>query len=527
MEFIDIKDTGKTIEQIRSEYTELMKTSSNQARKVACQYDLKWLCKQELGMVDWDLIHDEIQLFLDQIVVSEKSRKKSGRQFKLLMIPRGHLKSSVVTKGWVIQQILRNPNVRILLGNAVWLQAKKFLSSIQFYLDNKTKLSDYFGKFKPNTRNNAIWNKDSLLINQRTLVQDAPTLSTCGVESEQVGQHYDIIILDDVVARENISTPEQRDKVKAFFRDCLNLLEPTGVMIVIGTTWHEDDLYGELESVELHPEFETFKRVAEQGTEESVIFKKKFNLALLHQIRGTSPESIRAYSAQYLLNPYPTEDMEFKNNWIRYWRELPKEPLFVSITIDPSLGKDNSDWAAITAVGRSNDKKTYVLDARHFRRKVEDIPIEVCNTVKKINSLGYQVGVIGLEAFGFQQTLQKPIQKMLKDNGLFDYVELLPVNVKQGKNERIRALIPKFNNYEVFLHDSQQDLIKEILRWNPNIKGRSDDIIDSLAWQIHYWERKAGEKYVAKNQEWTLDWMIKNHKYGNRFDDEFILKEFR
>ena len=37
----------------------------------------------------------------------------------LLLIPRKHFKTSVVTIGWVVWQIIRNPNIRILITNKI------------------------------------------------------------------------------------------------------------------------------------------------------------------------------------------------------------------------------------------------------------------------------------------------------------------------------------------------------------------------------------------------------------------------
>lgn len=492
-------------------------------REFLCKHDLRYLCRDILGMRDWDTVHDDIQEFLDKITWEPEERKKIGRQFRLVMIPRGHLKSSVVTKGWGIQQILRNPDIRILIANAVWDNARRFLGSMQEWMDSKSELPKIFGQFKPNQRNTAGWNKNEIVINQRTIVQDAKTVSTTGVEKTQTGQHYDIIILDDVVARENITTNEQREKIKNFYGDCLSLLEPDGVMMVVGTTWHEDDLYNDLRN---DPDYKDgfFVRVAEQGTEESVIFKKKFTLQTLHNIKR---KNVYLYSAQYLMNPYPDEEMEFKKRWIRFWKDLPQEPLYVSITIDPSLGKDTSDHSAIVAVGKTFERQAYVLEARHFKRSVDKFPEEVVATVRRLTEMGRAPHAIGLEAFAFQGAMfKKPIEQALKKERLFDYVEELPKRVTESKAERIRALIPKFADYSIWLHESHQDLVNEITRWNPDKSHAIDDILDALAWQLYYWDRKPGQVVKKINKDYTWEWWMTRAVKENA-DDNHILKEFR
>jgi hypothetical protein len=132
----------------------------------------------------------------------------------------------------------RDHNVRILLGNAVWDNARHFLWKIQDYLTGKSLLPVIFGNFQSKR-----WNQDEMTIAQRSVAHAEPTIATTGVEKTQTSQHYDKIMLDDLVVRENISTGEQREKVITFYRDTLDLLEPGGELVVIGTRWAMGDLY--------------------------------------------------------------------------------------------------------------------------------------------------------------------------------------------------------------------------------------------------------------------------------------------
>lgn len=499
----------RDIKQVRDQYEAALKKNPDdiKAKQLACKEDLRYLCRDILGMKDWDIVHDDIQEFMDGIITDPKERKEYGRQYKLVLIPRGHLKSSVITKAWSIQQVLRNPNIRILLANAVWDNSRRFLSSIQSWLTTKSELPKIFGDFKMAGKNASGWSRDELMVSQRTIVQDAKTITTTGVGAVQTGQHFDIIILDDVVERENSRTKEQRNKVREFYYDCLSLLEPDGIIMVVGTTWSEDDLYNTLKN-DVNYKDNIFIRVAEQGTEESVIFKKKFTLKTLYDIKGTTPEKRKHYSAQYLMNPYPDEDMEFKKHWIRYYDKLPGVPMYVSMTLDPSLGKDTSDYSAIVTCGRTEERQTFVLEARHFRRAVELIPEEVVRSVSQLKAMGYMPSVIGLESYGFQQSLQKPIKDALAKAGFPVYVELLPRIVTEDKAARIRKLIPKFAAYEILISPAHEDLVNELMRFDPERMGKSDDIIDALAWQIHYWDRRSVAKQQVSKKEFTFQWWM-------------------
>ena len=96
----------------------------------ACKTDLRFLCREVLGMTDWeDSLHGSLARELEQ----PESRK-------LFLMPRGHLKSSIITVGWGLQQVLRNPNIRLLITNAVWDKSRAFLNQISGYLSTSLRL---------------------------------------------------------------------------------------------------------------------------------------------------------------------------------------------------------------------------------------------------------------------------------------------------------------------------------------------------------------------------------------------------
>src|SRR3990167_1864398 len=75
-------------------------------------------------------VHQEMCEFIDK----NKKRKK------LLLIPRAHLKSTVVTVGRALQAIVTNPSVRILIANATYGNACSFLTEIKRHLKFNEKI---------------------------------------------------------------------------------------------------------------------------------------------------------------------------------------------------------------------------------------------------------------------------------------------------------------------------------------------------------------------------------------------------
>lgn len=185
-----------------------------------------------LGMSKWDDgLHDGLAAHLD-----------APGNNKLILMPRGHLKSSLVTIGWTVQQLLRNPNLRILIRNAVWDQARRFLWQTQGYLEDG-KLPMVFGRFKTPQ---SIWTKEEIIIAQRKENKASPSIMTAGLETSLTGLHFDIIVDDDLVNDKNTATKEQIQKVIDVYNDSFNLLDRGGKHIVVGTRWSSHDLYNHI-----------------------------------------------------------------------------------------------------------------------------------------------------------------------------------------------------------------------------------------------------------------------------------------
>jgi len=430
-----------------------------------CGRSLKFLCRDVLNMPDWSDIHSELEQFL-----------KTSGPYKLIELPRGHLKSSVVTKGWSIQQALLNPDIRILLANNTWDNSRKFLRSIQKWLEPGQILSQLFGNFV-----SMHWNQDECTIRMRKKVLDAPTWATTGLEKEQTSQHYDLIIADDLVARENVSTPEQREKVKLYIKDLYDLLEPQGRMVFIGTRWHQSDAYADLAE---DPSFAKFIRTAYKNDDRTqVLFPQKFSVEKLNDLRAKKGNY--EFSAQYLNNPIDPEAADFRQEQIKFYDPTTPHPASLYLTIDPavSLSRD-ADFSALVVAGMYADRKIRVVDFVRRRMVPSDLVNSIFELVKK-----WRLHRVGIETFAFQKTLKYEIQRQQKEHGIFFSIdELGKRHAGRGeqvlsKEARIRRLQPYFEQGLLEIRSDMQDLQEELLAFP---RGRHDDLIDALSYQLDY-----------------------------------------
>lgn len=485
-----------------------VKTDSAKAEEIreALRKSLFFLCTQFLKYPDWDTVHDDVERFL-----IKPARKKA------LMLPRGHLKTSFVTIGYTVQQILKNPNVRILIGNGVWDISRSFLSEIKAQLE-QSQLKYLFGDFQ-----SARWNADEIIVKQRTRPLKEPTVATTGVEAETTGGHYDIIILDDLMGLQNSKTPEQREKVKKFRRSMINLLEPGGLLIEIGTRWHLDDTFSEIFEKEMRYYNVMVKKVVEPGKDgrPTLIFPKHFAkkfddvrkdwtvvddptcMDYVDHLKASMP--LDEFSAQYLNQPFSSENQLFKPEMFKYWTQRP-EGLYVGMAVDLAISEARTaDSTAITVLGMDKDWKLYVLDYLKGQWRPSDVVKNVFDMHAR-----WKPHTTGMEVNGFQKTLKLACEEEMRKRKKYFSIEEIKTGPERSKAERIKTLEPFYRAGNIF-HASwmKGKEMEEELQTFP--KGKHDDVIDSMSMCLPFMNPGIG-KSLEPPKEWTWDWCIDQAK---------------
>lgn len=440
-----------------------------------CKRSLYYLSTEMLGYKDWDVCHDDLEKFL-----AGWARKKA------ILLPRGHLKTSLVTIAKSIQFILRDPNVRILIANQVWDRARDILREIKGHLEAGV-LPQMFGHFASHK-----WTEDSVVVRQRRKVHKEPTIMTTGVEAETTGGHYDVIFLDDLVGLQNSQTPEQLEKAKRFRRSMINLLEPGGKIIEIGTRWHLNDTFSEILEKEKDYYDVHVRRIVEDG---KVIFPKKFSkrfdrnkktwvddptgtcMDYVDHLRASMPSN--EFSAQYMNEPIDDASRIFRDGDFRYFKRAP-DGLFKAMTVDPAISEKNTaDRTSIMVTGMDSSRHIYVLDYLAGRWGVSEVIENIFRMWER-----FYPNVVGMESMGFQRALKYSLEREMGDRRqFFPIEELKSPNQSNAKELRIKALEPFYRRGDILHHESMRgkELENELYTFP---RGRHDDIVDSLAYAL-------------------------------------------
>lgn len=423
--------------------------------------------------------------------------KDKKRRLKLILIPRGHLKSTFITIAGTIQRLAKNPNERILIVNAVWDTARQFLKEIKGKVETDL-FKNTFGVWE-----SPQWNMDEITVATRTKVFKEPSVATAGLEKSITGQHFDTIICDDLVAKENTTTAEQIQKVIQYFESLFPILEPGGEVIVIGTRWDDNDLYGHIMKKMGHLFDVVVKRLEVNG---NFIFPEKFNNDVVATLKASMRPSF--FSSQYYNDPIADEDQVFKPEHFRHWTLHKKEAdsrgfkllpdnLSKFTTVDLAVSeKHDADETAIVTCGWDADNNVYVLDVKHGRfgtnEKVDQIYLAFQQYAP------YQVGIEKVSAQKFFIDLLRWVQL----NGR----EALPIaEVDSGgkrKEDRIMMLEPLFRQGKIFLPQNCHALETQLLKFSFKGTKGHDDIIDALAYQLKLYS-------PAQRQDKPMSWAQK------------------
>ena len=162
----------------------------------------------------------------------------NGSKRKLICVPRGCLKSSIACVAFPIWLLINNPNLRILIDSELYTNSATFLREIRSHLQSEV-MTSLFGDFVGD-----VWNESEIMVKQRTKFYKEASITAGGIGTTKVGQHYDIIIGDDMNSPNNTNTMEAAQKVINHYKMNTSILEPDGIYVVIGTRYSANDLIG-------------------------------------------------------------------------------------------------------------------------------------------------------------------------------------------------------------------------------------------------------------------------------------------
>jgi len=481
--------------------------------------DLHYLAKHLLG---YNKITDHIHRRMAKDIDTPRYR------FKLLLWPRGHYKSTLATESFSIQKLLRDPDERILITNVKLENSRKFLRTIAAQFSGNAKfrwawrewwVNEYASNYqRAQMKEKLDWvvrdTQDELILLRPGSGREA-SISTGAVDASMVSQHYSTIIADDLVNRDYVRTQDMVDKSIMYFKDLLDLLDPDGDMVIIGTRWSHVDLYSWIinefgfkasmrvpegiidnnivKASDETPEEEKDWMISIMPTSaDNPIFPEEFTAEVLRELaRAKGPYE---FGSQYELNPTPSEHQKFHVDWFNWYDEKPNiSQLTTCITVDPAVSlKDEADRTAIVVCGYDKSNRMYLLDGLNDRLTETELLDVLYDFAMKYSIESRFLLPIGFEAVGFQQTYVYNFERLMMERGRLFAVESIK-RKKQSKEERILRLVPRLQHgfylprkmLKTSKRDGDYDIVQRLIWELTKFPFAGfDDLADALADQL-------------------------------------------
>ena len=315
-----------------------------------------------------------------------------------------------------------------------------------------------------------------------------------GVGGPITGRGADFFIIDDPVKNaEEANSEVIREKIWDWFTSTAwTRLHPKGVMMIIMTRWHVDDLAGRIIN---SPEFAHLTKVVElpaianedekNRKQGEPLWPARYSLGDLMNTKTVSGPYV--WASLYQCSPILTERQEFKPE---YYRDITEEALASKqtanyLTIDTAMSKRaQADYCGFC--DNSVDKENF-WNFKAWRAKLG--PEELVDNLFALHKTR-KYTAIGIEKTTYTWGLKPYIDaEQRKRNTFLPIVELS--HAQTAKEIRIRGLIPRYASGSIRHVKGRCDALLEEQMQFPN--GIHDDVLDAAAYQTQLVDKKKSE----------------------------------
>lgn len=445
----------------------------NQVVRLMCRADLAYLLIRVCRRVD----------MLNDFAFARCREVEAAPNGYCDLWAREHFKSSIITFGLTIQDILRDPDITFGIFSHTRPIAKAFLRQIMRELETNRALHAAFPDvlWGTDTRQAPKWSEDDGIIVKRQGNPNEATIEAWGlVDGQPVSKHFKVLLYDDIVVQASVSTPEMIAKTMSRLEESYSLgVTPDGIRRFAGTRWHFGDAYRTI--IDRGTAIPREHPGREGGSEDglSVYWPEETHL---QKRRDFGPYT---YAAQILLNPKADAMQGFKREWLRHFKSIKPESLNWYLCVDSaSSKKKGSDYTAIWAVGLGKDGNYYCVPEVRDRLNLKERGDRIFDLHRK-----YKPKQVRHEKYGLLSDIEHYQARMEAENYRFQITE---VAGQTSKTDRVKRLIPLFEAGRIWLPQTYnvtdwqripvnlvQSFIEEEYMAFP--VGLHDDLLDALA----------------------------------------------
>lgn len=425
--------------------------------------------------------------------ICKKINEPRKKMIRLWLIPRGFFKTTILTITQAIYLQLNTPSIRIAVVSAVVANAKSMVTAIGFpYLTND-RFRMYFPEFCPKKplAPETKWTEAEIHIPNRggRPVMEG-TFEAFGADSTLTSRHFDHLLVDDLVTRENSTTRDQMDKVKEFYKAIFPLRNsPMTPIDVIGTRWDDYDLYGDIES---DPDVEVIKFASYDEKTLIPLWPERYPYDELMKIKSGPKMGHKLFSCLYQQKPLADEDVIFHEDYLQHFRvnvakweierfekngEITTIPIGdTMMAVDGATEEGRGDHSALIVGFQDSKDNIYILDLLSERTD----PADLLDKMKEMY-LKWKCSRYGAQKAVVEKMLKSFMKKKQKEEKFFMLLKELGQNTKQNKEFLIKQMQPWYEGRYVWHNIKLKDGILEtqLTRFQGCRSGVEDGAIDA------------------------------------------------
>lgn len=427
---------------------------------------------------------------------------------KLIVLPRSHLKTTIIGTLYPLWRAVLNPDIRILIVSNTKTNAGMTIKTIRGIIDGNPLFRACFPEVLPSNYSGEAarrnkWNDESANLFRPSGMQlPESTFEAIGIGGNIIRRHYDLQIEDDTVApkkdemkgEELLPSMDEIQKAIQFHKTLLPLMVDlnTGSRIVIGTRWASYDLINHVYTMELtDAEEERLGRERDPAKRGSGRFSvwdkpacdpdftnvayKRNSVEIMRELAGSMGPYL--FAALYRNDPLSLAHMTFKPEWVRYYDEgkAPVEDGMVIVCLDPAdppTGDPGQDYSALSACCH-HESGLYVLEidfGRYTEGTLIGKAVNMCQrwgaTKLRVESNRYPHLAAGFRIEFAQRN---------------HYIAVDEFKSGGRKEARILRLVPVMENGRLFMLSGMNELETQLQQFP---RGKHDDLIDSLSMHV-------------------------------------------
>ena len=176
-------------------------------------------------------------------------RVRGDGRTKAELLPRGHLKTEIITKGMTLWRIVRAPLDRHIIKSATSPVASKFCTDIAGPFSTNDKFRELYGHLGPCPKRQGPWSTEELQVytgaprssdTKWQSIGREPTVSVSGMESNNTGFHGEHLVFDDIVGFSNFQGVALQRTI-AGSENMEAIRDPGATVDYVGTMWDPQD----------------------------------------------------------------------------------------------------------------------------------------------------------------------------------------------------------------------------------------------------------------------------------------------